>query len=107
MGIPSRYIGRLEAGNIHLGTALNKTLKDFIVRYKNIAGFQSPYVPGWDTPVSYTHLDVYKRQIGDHAGICFCDISTGELYSTSLDKDLENEILNELGRCLLYTSRCV
>ena len=36
--------------------------------------------------------------IGDHAGICFCDISTGELYSTSLDKDLENEILNELGR---------
>ena len=27
-------------GNIHLGTALNKTLKDFIVRYKNMAGFQ-------------------------------------------------------------------
>ena len=38
--------------------------------------------------------------IGDHAGICFCDISTSELYSTSLDKDLENEILNELGRFL-------
>jgi len=36
-------------GNIHLGTALNKVLKDFIVRYKNMAGFKSPYVPGWDT----------------------------------------------------------
>ncbi len=36
-------------GNIHLGTALNKVLKDFIVRYKNMSGFKSPYVPGWDT----------------------------------------------------------
>ena len=36
-------------GDIHLGHALNKILKDFIVRYKNMAGFKSPYVPGWDT----------------------------------------------------------
>ena len=36
-------------GDIHLGTALNKTLKDIIVRYKNMTGFQAPYVPGWDT----------------------------------------------------------
>lgn len=36
-------------GEIHLGTALNKTLKDFIVKYKNMSGFCSPYVPGWDT----------------------------------------------------------
>ncbi len=36
-------------GNIHLGTALNKTLKDFIVKYKNMNGFYAPYVPGWDT----------------------------------------------------------
>ena len=36
-------------GDIHLGTALNKVLKDFIVRYRNMAGFQAPYVPGWDT----------------------------------------------------------
>ncbi len=35
-------------GNIHLGTALNKVLKDIIVRYKNMAGFRAPYVPGWD-----------------------------------------------------------
>ena len=36
-------------GEIHLGTALNKTLKDFIVKYKNMTGFCAPYVPGWDT----------------------------------------------------------
>ncbi len=36
-------------GNIHLGTALNKTLKDFIVKFKNMSGFYAPFVPGWDT----------------------------------------------------------
>ncbi len=36
-------------GEIHLGTALNKTLKDFIAKYKNMSGFCAPYVPGWDT----------------------------------------------------------
>lgn len=36
-------------GDIHLGTAMNKIIKDIIVRYHNIAGFKSPYVPGWDT----------------------------------------------------------
>ena len=36
-------------GDIHMGTALNKTLKDIIVKYKNLSGFQAPYVPGWDT----------------------------------------------------------
>ena len=35
-------------GPIHLGTALNKLLKDFIVKSKNMAGFDAPYVPGWD-----------------------------------------------------------
>ena len=36
-------------GNIHIGHALNKILKDFIVKYKNMNGFASNYVPGWDT----------------------------------------------------------
>jgi len=36
-------------GDIHMGHALNKVLKDFIVRYKSMAGFDSPYIPGWDT----------------------------------------------------------
>ena len=36
-------------GNIHIGTALNKILKDIIVKHRNMTGFQAPYVPGWDT----------------------------------------------------------
>ena len=36
-------------GDIHMGTSLNKVLKDIIVRYKNMSGFCSPYIPGWDT----------------------------------------------------------
>ncbi|MGE4551331.1 MAG: isoleucine--tRNA ligase, partial [Opitutales bacterium] len=35
-------------GDVHVGTALNKTLKDVIVRYKNARGYRVPYVPGWD-----------------------------------------------------------
>jgi len=35
-------------GRIHLGTALNKILKDFIIKSRTLAGFNAPYVPGWD-----------------------------------------------------------
>ncbi|TCZ72306.1 isoleucine--tRNA ligase [Paenibacillus albiflavus] len=36
-------------GNIHIGHAMNKILKDFIVRYKSMMGYDAPYIPGWDT----------------------------------------------------------
>lgn len=36
-------------GDIHMGHAMNKVIKDFIVRYKSMSGFNAPYVPGWDT----------------------------------------------------------
>jgi isoleucyl-tRNA synthetase len=36
-------------GSLHMGHALNKILKDIIVRYKTMQGFYAPYVPGWDT----------------------------------------------------------
>lgn len=35
-------------GNIHLGTALNKILKDIVIKAKNMTGFDGVYVPGWD-----------------------------------------------------------
>jgi isoleucyl-tRNA synthetase len=34
-------------GHIHLGTSLNKILKDFVLKYKSMAGYFSPYTPGW------------------------------------------------------------
>ncbi len=36
-------------GDIHLGHTLNKVIKDIVVRHKNMSGYRSPYVPGWDT----------------------------------------------------------
>ena len=35
-------------GDVHIGTALNKILKDIIIKYKTLRGFDAPYVPGWD-----------------------------------------------------------
>ena len=51
-------------GHIHLGTALNKILKDFIVKTKSMQGFQAAYLPGWDChglPIEI-HVD---KQLGD------------------------------------------
>jgi isoleucyl-tRNA synthetase len=35
-------------GDVHIGTALNKSLKDITLRYKTLSGYRTPYVPGWD-----------------------------------------------------------
>lgn len=48
-------------GNIHIGTALNKILKDIIVKYKSLSGFDAPYVPGWDThgmPIEHAAIKI-------------------------------------------------
>ncbi|WLP85594.1 isoleucine--tRNA ligase [Mycoplasma seminis] len=50
-------------GDIHVGHALNKILKDFIVRYKTLSNYYSPYVPGWDThglPIEHKMLQEMK-----------------------------------------------
>src|SRR5699024_537872 len=36
-------------GDLHIGHALNKVLKDSIIRYKSMSGYHAPYIPGWDT----------------------------------------------------------
>jgi isoleucyl-tRNA synthetase len=50
-------------GNIHLGTALNKTLKDFVVKCRSMAGFDAPYVPGYDCHGLPIELKV-ERELG-------------------------------------------
>jgi len=68
-------------GNIHLGTALNKVLKDFIVKYKNMAGFCAPFVPGWDTHGLPTELKARAK-----AGVSSSDaISDVELRQICRD----------------------
>ena len=48
-------------GDIHIGHAVNKILKDFIVKSKLIAGYHSPYVPGWDCHGLPIELQVEKK----------------------------------------------
>ncbi|MDD5006114.1 MAG: isoleucine--tRNA ligase [Candidatus Omnitrophica bacterium] len=56
-------------GNIHIGHALNKILKDIVVRFKTMQGFDSPYIPGWDChglPVEhqlFKELNITKDEI--------------------------------------------
>ncbi len=49
-------------GEIHIGHALNKSLKDFIVKYKSMRGYYCPYVPGWDTHGLPIELKVLKSE---------------------------------------------
>ncbi|MEQ8821459.1 MAG: isoleucine--tRNA ligase [Sumerlaeia bacterium] len=52
-------------GDIHIGHALNKVLKDFVVRYKTMAGFKTDYVPGWDChglPIEQKVLDRLRKK---------------------------------------------
>ena len=53
--------------NIHMGTALNKTLKDIVVKSKTLSGFDSPFVPGWDCHGLPIELNVEKKfgKVGD------------------------------------------
>ena len=54
-------------GDIHMGHALNKTLKDFVVRSHAMMGYRTPYVPGWDChgmPIENKVREEFLKQIG-------------------------------------------
>ncbi|MEN9573317.1 MAG: hypothetical protein RL514_1172 [Verrucomicrobiota bacterium] len=56
-------------GDVHVGTALNKVLKDIIVKYKSLRGFDAPYIPGWDChglPIEFK-VTQDMRKAGDTA----------------------------------------
>ena len=65
-------------GNIHMGTAMNKLLKDFINKYKSMSGFKAPYVPGWDNHgmpiesaiIKKNKLDRKKMSISEFRSAC-------------------------------------
>ena len=52
-------------GDIHIGTALNKILKDFVVRSRQMLGYDAPYVPGWDChglPIEWKIEEEYRAK---------------------------------------------
>ena len=59
-------------GNIHIGTALNKILKDIIIRYQQMSGKNAVYVPGWDChglPIEWKIEEEYKKKGKDKKNI--------------------------------------
>lgn len=112
-------------GHIHMGHALNKVLKDIIIKYKTMKGFSSPYVPGWDchglpieTQVDKT-LGASKEQTGvlSKRKLCreyaakFVDIQRGEFMRLgvfglwedpylTMTNEYEAAIVREFGRFL-------
>ncbi|MGA3268718.1 MAG: isoleucine--tRNA ligase [Verrucomicrobiota bacterium] len=55
-------------GDVHIGTALNKILKDIIIKYKTLRGFSAPYVPGWDChglPIEFKVSQEMRKNGGD------------------------------------------
>jgi isoleucyl-tRNA synthetase len=67
-------------GEIHVGTALNKVLKDIVVRFASLDGYDSPYVPGWDTHGLPIELKAMKE-----LGLDQDDVSTAELRNVCRD----------------------
>ncbi len=65
-------------GNIHIGHALNKTLKDIVVKYKSMKGFNTPFIPGWDChglPIEHKVMkDLTEKKLvkTDHEILALC-----------------------------------
>src|SRR5512146_2935806 len=61
-------------GHIHYGHILNKILKDLVVKYKTLAGFHAPYVPGWDTHGLPIELAVERELASKRAGMTQAEV---------------------------------
>ena len=94
-------------GNIHMGTALNKILKDFINKYKSMTGYYVPYVPGWDNHgmpiesaiIKKSKLDRKKMSIPEFRNAChefaqnFVDIQMNQFKRLGVVGDWEHPYL--------------
>ncbi len=79
-------------GHIHLGTALNKTLKDIVVKSRSMLGFNAVYVPGWDC-----HGLPIEHQVDKELG----------LDTASVDVRRAMDPLEKIGKCRAYATKFV
>ncbi|HEY3316484.1 MAG TPA: isoleucine--tRNA ligase [Bacillota bacterium] len=84
-------------GDIHIGTALNKILKDIVVKFRTMEGYDSPYVPGWDT-----HGLPIERQAMKVEGLRREDVTAVQLRARCRDfalkyKDIQLAEFKRLG----------
>src|SRR6266536_3282394 len=66
-------------GDVHIGNALNKILKDIIIKYKALRGYSAPYVPGWDChglPIEFKVSQDMRKESGAGASLAALDAAT-------------------------------
>ena len=94
-------------GNIHMGTAMNKILKDFINKSKSMSGYKVPYIPGWDNHgmpiesaiIKKNKLDRKKMSVSEFRSAChkfaqdFVDIQRGQFIRLGVMGDWEHPYL--------------
>ena len=94
-------------GNIHMGTAMNKVLKDIINKSKSMAGYYTPYIPGWDNHgmpiesaiIKQNKLDRKKMSVSEFRSAChafaqkFVDIQMTSFKRLGVLGDWENPYL--------------
>ena len=94
-------------GNIHIGHALNKTLKDIVIKFKTMQGYDAPYIPGWDChgmPIEHqlfkemkkTKHDVDQvkfRKMAHEFAMKFVDIQRKEFERLGIFGDWDNPYL--------------
>ena len=94
-------------GNIHMGTAMNKILKDFINKSKAMGGYKVPYIPGWDNHgmpiesaiIKKNKLDRKSMSISEFRSAChkfaqdFVDIQMGQFIRLGVTADWEHPYL--------------
>ena len=90
-------------GDVHMGTALNKVLKDIIVKSRSMAGFRAPFVPGWDThglPIEFRVVKESRglapaeiRRRSEEYALKYVDIQRGQFKRLGVLGDWENPYL--------------
>lgn len=73
-------------GQIHLGHAVNKVLKDIVIKSKTLSGFDAPYIPGWDCHGLPIELQVEKK----------LEAKRKQFLRRNLDHCVENMLANKL-----------
>ena len=84
-------------GNIHMGTGLNKCLKDFIVRYKSMAGFNAPYTPGWDNHGMPIESAIIKEQKLNHKAMSVSEFRSACQAYAEHYLDVQRQSFKRLG----------
>ena len=84
-------------GDIHIGTAMNKTIKDIIIRQKNMSGYLAPYTPGWDNHGMPIESAIIKKNKLDRKKMSIPEFRNACQQFASVYVDRQREQFKRLG----------